>query len=785
MIGLGLGRRAASRGWIAQSIFWSDGKILDGRLKDILGRTEVEPSLVDSNCLTMAVDDTITFASLAGWSLVSNLGTAVVEINGNNILCTTAGSLYKLILSDGTNQHNYPLAEGAYTIAHDTYSIPVHGVITCASLVWSIQSEYHKNIEGYRDRSHIDKYEQSVFLGAGVPTGWVNVWGVCTITTNNNIVRVTTPAGGVSNAYKFNVSRAATVTTGQKIRGTLRVRASKAMVIEVRGGSENSAIINVTTEWQTLTSTTSTGTSSTAYLGISSREIGGDLWFEFDYVFIEQLVSATYRVPKRDGYDLDSYGRELDIIGQGYFIDAETKLKFPDNATYQALDENLHLEFIYDKDGNLRELSYSDLYENVHSLDCAHNQKTEGRLTRMILVNHQDFTRSQFRGFIRALGKNDYVYNKITRGAVVYFNLASIFEDTELRDNSKDYLSSKGITLQRQMQKKGDSFTSANFQVVKDWLAAGQSTFSVKIADYGCTSFELYPDEELLYADEVASGDLIIIDTPSSGRGAYVKIDFPDFITEGTLITTTKQNGTVILDNAAIYGYANVCWIPAGQSGVPSELEEVPLSLAQAAAVDKRLRFRSWAADDLFSTSFTNADQINVYVLQNTKYMNGVSSIGMSAYYKHARYAYESFDPVARNMGWLEGHPGELVGASIASPALWAAGMLFGSSGGVLSAYKSLLFSNQNDPSKWCGCMGHAIWRDETYNEIISNRFPAVADKNQIMEADFLTAGIVDIGDLMAVVEACENNGILFLGAIDLIKNMQFNDYRESDFFKE
>ena len=459
-IGIGglpvFGRRGGWSQYKSSMAFWSDGVIVDGKLNNILGDQDMSPSLVESNCLTLAVSDTIDFTDLSGWSVVSSGGTATIEVSGNSISCTGAGTLYNMVLSDGTNQHTYPLAEGGYTIAHDTYSAPQHGTINCVDLTWSTQNVYHKNIEGYRDRSHIDNYEQSVFLGEGVPTGWINPWSVCTITTNNNVVRVTTPAGGVSNYYKFNVSRSATVTTGQKIRGTLRIRASEAMIIEIRGGSETTAIINVTTEWQTLTSTTATGASSTTTLGITARKSGGDLWFEFDYVFIEQLISETYRVPKRDGVALDASGRELGIIGDGRFINCETCLLFPDVEVFQTIDD--HLEFFYERYGDRRKLSWERLYSNPYGMDRVFVDKSGDVLERMVVINPSSLNRDSFIKFLTDINRPSYVYNKITKGAIVFFNTSSIFGTVPTAITQ--LANARNVTMQGNIGKDATNYSS-------------------------------------------------------------------------------------------------------------------------------------------------------------------------------------------------------------------------------------------------------------------------------------------------------------------------------------
>lgn len=766
--------------WRALSTFWSDGTIEDGRLKDVLGRTEVEPALVDSNCLIIAVDDTITFASLAGWSIVSNLGTATIVIDGNTVKCTGAGSLYKMILSDGTNQHTYPLAEGGYTIAFDTFGTPSHGAIVCASLVWSKQDEYHKNIEGYKDRSHIDKFEQSVFLGDGVPTGWTNTWGVCTITTTNNIVRVTTPAGGISNYYKFNVSRYATVTTGQKIRGTLRIRASEAMIIEIRGGSETSARINVTTEWQTLTSTTSIKASSTTALGITATRSEGDLWFEFDYVFIEQLISETYRAPRRDGSIISADGKSLDIVGDGRFINCETCLLFPDVEVFQTIDD--HLEFFYERYGDRRKLSWERLYSNPYGMDRAFVDKSGDVLERMVVINPSSFNRDSFIKFLTYINRPSYVYNKITNGCVIDYNIGSRAGD--LQTSILNYANSRGALWQSGL---GNALTEVEYLSLKELYMAtiesGNPFFTNKLAANGCTSFDLIDeDEENRFSDEITNGDLIVIDTYDSKRGAYVAIDFPNFVTAGTLTSTTKVSGSLVLDNYVGNRYSPFLWIPAGQSGVPSEIEEIPLTFD---TVTNKLYFRKWDAALHFGVTFTNTDAINIYYITGSQYFNLISVPGLTCYFNHARTIFDMWNVDLRSMGWNEGHPGELIGAQTASKALWDAGMLFGSSGDRIIRNRELVFANQNNPREWCGCFGHSGNGAASQSEMLNTTIPLMSEKNNIYEWDYFRTFVTDLEDYQQLAEKCDEYGVLLMSALDFIKNMQFNDYDAATFFKD
>lgn len=178
--------------WVTRSKYCSDGTIVDGKLLNLKGDQNTSPTLVESNCLQMAVDDVISFADLSGWSIISHLGTATLVIDGNDVKCTNAGTLYNLILSDGANQHTYPLAEGGYVIAHDTYPTPVNGNINCSDLTWGTQDNYHKNVEGHNFRDSFDVYNEANFktAGSGIPVGWENIYGPITSTVTDGVVRL-------------------------------------------------------------------------------------------------------------------------------------------------------------------------------------------------------------------------------------------------------------------------------------------------------------------------------------------------------------------------------------------------------------------------------------------------------------------------------------------------------------------------------------------------------------------------------------------------------------------
>jgi hypothetical protein len=416
-------------------------------------------------------------------------------------------------------------------------------------------------------------------------------------------------------------------------------------------------------------------------------------------------------------------------------------------------------------------------------MDRVFVDKSGDVLERMVVINPSSLNRDSFIKFLTDINRPSYVYNKITKGAIVFFNTSSIFGTVPTAITQ--LANARNVTMQGNIGKDATNYSSGTIKLVKSFLKDGNTPTSVKVADNGSSSFDFIDEaEELEFASEIASGDLIAIDTYDSKRGAYIKYDFPDFVTNGILINTTKVSGTLILDNVVdpSVRYASFFWIPAGQSGVPSEIEETPLTFD---SVTNKLYFRKWDAALHFGVTFTNTDAINIYVLLGPKNRELISLTGTTAYLKHARNLFDSVDIDMRIMGWQEGHPGELLSAKIVSKAAWDAGMLFATSGAAILDELSLVFANQNNPREWCGCFGHSRGTASDLDGVLNTWLPMVANENRIYESDTIRLYITDASHYEQVAAKCDELGILFFGALDLIKNMQFNDYSAEDFFKK
>jgi len=752
--------------WRGRGAFWSDGTIVDGKLNNTLGDQDITPSLVESNCLQMAVDDTIDFDDLSGWSIVSGGGTAEISIVGNSVKCTSEGTLYNLILSDGSDNHTYPLAEGGCTIAYDTFVTPVNGTINCVDLIWTTQDEYHKNVEGntYTDEALRFLDDDLTDAGDGLPEGYSDTYSNV-IATIGGVTKVTVPVGGHSAYHKHQITKLNSIESGKDYYVSIRVRQNVNRNFAIRlGSSGTQKVIAATTEWQTLNFGPTT--SDNTYISIIGASTTGGDWFEFSIVKVVEDLGEYLRIPKRDGINVNAEGGELDVIGNGYFIDCETKLKFPDITYYQTVDD--HLEYFYDKNGTQQSLSYSELYENVYRFERVFCSKSDNRLIRMIVVNPLLTTREKFKAFLDYIDVNSYIYRKITKGAFVFYNLGFVYED-ETR-GFKDIINNKGASV-------------IGWGGGEAWVEEGNYFYSKLHTNQGMLSFEFLDGEEMAFADEIASGDLLAFDAPDGERGGGAKVDWPDFTTVGVLQSSTKQNGTVILDG--LFGsLGRMIWIPSGESGVPVELEEVPLYINDAFA--NKLYYGMWPADDFFGVTFTNTDEISFYEIEKSDYDTLISLTGLTCVFKHHRSSFELSEYTSRLHGFIETTLGEMCHYSLSSQACWDAGMIFGSNSGTLLNFKDTVFANQDTPRKWCASFGHhGIGNGTTFNEALT-AIENGASENKLIDSEF-ESGVgewnMDDDKLNILLNKCDEVGMLFLSPFDLIKNFQWNDYNEEDFF--
>jgi hypothetical protein len=146
------------------------------------------PIKVKEHCLTSAgVPMKITMTDLTGVTITSSLGTSTPSIVGNDIELT-AGSIYRLELSDGTI---LGLTEGQGTTVYDQSGNGNHGTISNPDLdCWDyFQTEYSNNHRGYNSPEvELYKLKEEWIIDA-LGTEFSNVVFDSPATNQFNIVR--------------------------------------------------------------------------------------------------------------------------------------------------------------------------------------------------------------------------------------------------------------------------------------------------------------------------------------------------------------------------------------------------------------------------------------------------------------------------------------------------------------------------------------------------------------------------------------------------------------------
>lgn len=115
---------------------------LSGTTVEDKSGNNLDGTLVKSHCLNATTSTVLTFSSLSGITVSSYEGTATVAKSGNTITCSVAGTLYHIVLSNGTI---IPCAEGAGTTAYD--AVNSLNATLSGTYDWnSTQDTYHYNI---------------------------------------------------------------------------------------------------------------------------------------------------------------------------------------------------------------------------------------------------------------------------------------------------------------------------------------------------------------------------------------------------------------------------------------------------------------------------------------------------------------------------------------------------------------------------------------------------------------------------------------------------------------
>jgi len=508
-------------------------------------------------------------------------------------------------------------------------------------------------------------------------------------------------------------------------------------------------------------------------LGAAVHQV--DDWFEFDYVSVGVSAEESY-VPKRENSDLDAYGNAITTLGNGYFIDAETKLLFPDNAFLLATDDRMN--FFYDEvAGTQLKKSYSDIHPNVFNYkpcDRIFSRKVDGRLTELLILDvSKTYTRSQFIELLEYFSLPTYIFTKIDKGAVLLCGVSGYSPEVAFQTASRTTLNALGASvcyLQAQGVIDPSSVTLAN-----TFLDQGNYIWTVMQSNKGNLADDLLAGEEDEFAAEITAGELIVVDSPGGKRGAFPKIDFPSYVVPANLVNTLKTNGTTIL-TTHLDGYNQLVWIPAGQAGVPVQFEEKPLWVNPYDSY--KLYYYKWEASAFFGTTFTNGNAINVYIMEGTQYRNLVSIPGLKCIKKHLRNYFEQMG-IRYLAGYWETPTGPNYYAGsvnfIGSKAIWDAGMLFGTQNTGFGTPNRWL-SYQNNPREWAMLFNHhwANWNVDPIENILID-LEGIASGNVISGVQNYPAW--DAAAWASIWAKCQELGVLVMSPADFIRNVRFNDY--------
>jgi hypothetical protein len=145
--------------WLFTSTGFSGASAIEDRSSN-----NNDATLVKSHCLTSNGTLVFTFSSLAGITITSSEGTSVPLIVGNTIT-TTAGTIYHIVLSNGSI---LPCAEGSGSIAYDAIN-SLNGTLS-GTVDWTAtQDTYHFNIlNGFSHLGRMDAINQYVTLTSNI-----------------------------------------------------------------------------------------------------------------------------------------------------------------------------------------------------------------------------------------------------------------------------------------------------------------------------------------------------------------------------------------------------------------------------------------------------------------------------------------------------------------------------------------------------------------------------------------------------------------------------------------
>jgi hypothetical protein len=175
-------------------------------------------SLVKSHCATFTTSTVLTCTtSLAGITVTSNAGTATISISGNTIICSVGGTVFNVLLSNGSILH---FAEGAGTqVSTDITTTALVFNVTGGSIDWTAtqDTDHYNFTKGFSHLGRMNAINQYVTLTSNI-TFSTTKFSIKVIYAPDNIATTQDILGTATTSNQFAIG-----TSAGAINGTLRL----------------------------------------------------------------------------------------------------------------------------------------------------------------------------------------------------------------------------------------------------------------------------------------------------------------------------------------------------------------------------------------------------------------------------------------------------------------------------------------------------------------------------------------------------------------------------------
>ena len=340
--------------WATQLLFRSGSfDFADSKLLDISSNGN-DALLVGSYCGTAKIGTILTFSSaLAGdigdWTM-THQGTAVAVLELNRITFSTGGTIYDLLITNGTLSYHYPISENGYinslhqitvfSVGADVNNIVVTGS-TLTEWTAGTQNDYHYNLQHGGSKTSGELKDNGNFEGvftSGLAAGWVK-FNTTSETEETVIVhggskaqRITGGAGDVIYQTKP-IRKDCTYTFGAWIycvtgKGYVSVSTGTLYATKL----QTLAITTKTEEWEYVVLSFKCSGESTTNFRVGCQAAGSEIIID-DVSIIG--VSHAISIPALEAGTNDVLGRAIEYTGT---VNSETSIKLPVDADLIAAD---------------------------------------------------------------------------------------------------------------------------------------------------------------------------------------------------------------------------------------------------------------------------------------------------------------------------------------------------------------------------------------------------------------------------------------------------------------